>query len=70
MTQEIEDFLYNIINNEGESTQLDATIYLLNGLMEWCNLCFNNKQEEEDYKLLEQAYDLLKQVQEHYKTLY
>lgn len=54
----------------GELSQLESVMYLLDGLLGWCELCFNNEQEEKDYKLLVKAYDLLEEVYISYKTNY
>lgn len=54
----------------GELSQLESTMYILDGLLGWCELCFNNEQEEKDYELLSQAYKLLEQVHKNYEELY
>ena len=65
-----EQMLRDLCNVSGEGTQLEMTMYILDSLMGWCELCFNNKQEEKDYELLSQAYKLLEQVHESYKNNY
>lgn len=54
----------------GELTQLESTMYLLDSLLGWCELCFNNEQEEKDYELLSEAYIILEKVHKNYKELY
>ena len=66
----IEEHLRAIIEINGEHTQLESAMYLLDGLLGWCELCFNNEQEEQDYKLLCKAYELLEQVHKSYHENY
>jgi hypothetical protein len=66
----LEKELRAIIDCCGEMTQLESTMYLLDGLLGWCEVCFNNEQEEKDYELLSQAYKILEQVHKNYKELY
>ena len=54
----------------GELEQLEATMYLLDSLLGWCEICFNNEQEVKDYELLSQAYKTLEEVHKNYKELY
>lgn len=65
-----EQMLRDLCGSTGEGTQLEMTMYILDSLMGWCELCFNNEQEEKDYELLSQAYKLLEQVHESYKNNY
>lgn len=66
----IEENLKGITQCCGEMTQLESTMYLLDGLMSWCEICFNNEIEERDYKLLVQAYELLEKVHKSYEDNY
>ena len=66
----IEENLKGITQCYGEMTQLESTMYLLDGLMGWCEICFNNEIEERDYKLLVQAYELLEKVHKSYEDNY
>lgn len=61
-----EKILYDLCNITGEHTQLEMTMYVLDSLMGWCELCFNNDVEEEEYKLLRQAWELLDKVHKSY----
>jgi len=54
----------------GELSQLESAMYLLDSLLGWCELCFNNEQEEKDHELLSQAYKILEQVHKNYIELY
>ena len=54
----------------GELTQLESAMYLLDSLLGWSELCFNNEQEEKDYELLTQAYKILEEVHKNYEELY
>ena len=54
----------------GELEQLEGTMYLLDSLLGWCELCFNNEQEKKDFELLSQAYKILEQVHKNYLELY
>ena len=65
-----EKLLNDLCNITGEHTQLEMTMYILDSLMGWCELCFNNEQEEKDYKLLCKAYELLEQVHKSYHENY
>lgn len=65
-----EQLLKDIPKTCGELEQLEATMYLLDSLLGWCEICFNNEQEEKDYKLLSQAYKTLEEVHKNYKELY
>lgn len=66
----IVEFLYNLSETYGELSMLCTTIGVLRVLMSWCEVCFNNEQEVEDYQLLKQAYDLLEKVHESYMKNY
>lgn len=66
----IVEFLYNLSETYGELSMLCTTIGALRVLMSWCEVCFNNEQEVEDYQLLKQAYDLLEKVHESYMKNY
>ena len=65
---ELGNQLQEIIENRGEFEQLESAIYLLDGLIGWCALCFNNEQEEKDYKKLCQAYNILMEVHKNYEN--
>ena len=65
-----EEDLRGIIETCGEMTQLESAMYLLDGLLGWCEVCFNNEQEVKDHELLSQAYEILEQVHKNYKELY
>lgn len=54
----------------GELEQLEVTITCLEGLMNWCEVCFNNEQERKDYELLQQAHELLLKVRDSYENNY
>lgn len=66
----VENMLKDICAINGETTQLESAMYMLDSLLGWCEICFNNEQEEQDYKLLSQAYKILEQVHKNYKELY
>ena len=64
------EFCYNLKETCGEKEQLETTMTCLQGLIGWCEVCFNNEIEVEDHKLLKQAYDLLEKVHESYEKNY
>lgn len=57
-----EEFCEQLMETCGELEQLEITITCLEGLISWCELCFNDKQEEKDCELLKQAHTLLMKV--------
>lgn len=61
-----ENILKDLCNITGEHTQLEMTMYILDSLMGWCELCFNNNIEEQEYSLLMSAWELLDQVHRSY----
>lgn len=65
-----EQSLRDICSINGELSHLESAMYILDSLLGWCELCFNNEQEEIDYKLLCQAYDILEKVHKSYKENY
>ena len=67
LDKEVENNLRDIIGCYGEFTQLESTMYLLDGLMGWCELCFNDDTEVKEYELLTQAYKLLEEVYKSYE---
>lgn len=66
----IEYNLHSIVETSGEMVQLESVMYLLDGLMGWCELCFNNDQEEIDYNKLQKSYKLLEEVHKSYENNY
>jgi hypothetical protein len=66
----IEEHLRAIIEINGQHTQLESAMYLLDGLLGWCEVCFNSDVEVEDYKKLSQAYKLLEEVHKSYDENY
>lgn len=65
-----EQLLKDMPQNCGELEQLEGTMYLLDSLLGWCEVGFNNEQEIIDYKLLCSAYEILEKVHKNYKELY
>lgn len=66
----IVEFLYNLSETYGEMSMLSTTIGALRVLMSWCEVCFNNEQEVEDYEKLKKALDILLEVHNNYLTKY
>ena len=70
LDRNLEQVLREICEIEGEFPLLESAMYILDSLLGWCELCFNNEQEEIDYKLLCQAYEILEKVHKSYKENY
>lgn len=68
--KDIEKYLKDIIETTGEMTQLESAMYLLDGLMGWCEVFFNNDIEVRDYSLLKQSYEILEKVHKSYRDNY
>ncbi len=66
----IVEFLYSLSETYGEMSMLSTTIGVLRVLMSWCEVCFNNEQEVEDYEKLKKALDILLKVHNNYLTKY
>ena len=64
--KEIEALCYAIIANASELDVLDGSMTLLNDVIEWTRLNMENEKEEEDFKKLQKAYDLLLEVKSSY----
>ena len=64
--KEIEALCYAIIANANELDVLDGSMTLLNDVIEWIKLNIENEKEEEDFKKLQKAYDLLLEVKSSY----
>ena len=64
--KEIEALCYAIIANASELDVLDGSMTLLNDVIEWIKLNIENEKEEEDFKKLQKAYDLLLEVKSSY----
>ena len=64
--KEVEALCYAIIANASELDVLDGAITLLNDVIEWIKLNIENEKEEEDFKKLQKAYDLLLEVKSSY----
>ena len=64
--KEVEALCYAIIANASELDVLDGSITLLNDVIEWIKLNIENEKEEEDFKKLQKAYDLLLEVKSSY----
>lgn len=65
-----ENTLRDICGISGENTHLESAMYILDSLMGWCELCFNNEIELKDYELLTKAYKILEEVHESYSKNY
>lgn len=70
LDKNLEQVLREICKTNGEFSLLESTMYVLDSLLSWCELCFNNEQEEIDYKMLCQAYEILEKVHKSYKESY
>lgn len=64
--KEVEALCYAIIANASELDILDGSMTLLNDVIEWVRLNIENEKEEEDFKKLQKAYDLLLEVKSSY----
>ena len=64
--KEIEALCYAIIANANELDVLEGSITLLNDVIECIRLNIENEKEEEDFKKLQKAYDLLLEVKSSY----
>lgn len=64
--KEVEALCYAIIANASELDVLDGSMTLLNDVIEWIKLNIENEKEEEDFKKLQKAYDLLLEVKSSY----
>lgn len=64
--KEIEALCYAIIANANELDVLEGSMTLLNDVIEWIKLNIENEKEEEDFKKLQKAYDLLLEVKSSY----
>lgn len=64
--KEVEALCYAIIANANELDVLDGSMTLLNDVIEWIKLNIENEKEEEDFKKLQKAYDLLLEVKSSY----
>ena len=64
--KEIETLCYAIIANANELDILDGSMTLLNEVIECVKLNMENEKEEEDFKKLQKAYDLLLEVKSSY----
>ena len=64
--KEIEALCYAIIANANELDILDGSITLLNDVIECIRLNMENEKEEEDFKKLQKAYDLILEVKSSY----
>ena len=64
--KEIEALCYAIIANANELDVLDGSMTLLNDVIEWIKLNIENEKEEEDFKKLQKAYDLLLEIKSSY----
>lgn len=64
--KEVEALCYAIIANASELDILDGSMTLLNDVIEWIRLNIENEKEEEDFKKLQKAYDLLLEVKSSY----
>ena len=60
--KEVEALCYAIIANASELDVLDGSMTLLNDVIECIKLNIENEKEEEDFKKLQKAYDLLLEV--------
>ena len=65
--KEVEALCYAIIANASELDVLDGSMTLLNDVIEWTRLNMENEKEEEDFKKLQKAYDLLLEVKSSYE---
>ena len=65
--KEVEALCYAIIANASELDVLDGSMTLLNDVIEWIKLNIENEKEEEDFKKLQKAYDLLLEVKSSYE---
>lgn len=63
-------FCWELTNECGEKEQLETAMTCLSGLMDWCRVCINNNNEEQDYNKLKQAYDILEEVHKSYEVNY
>ena len=64
--KEIEALCYAIIANASELDVLEGSITLLNDVIECIRLNMENEKEEEDFKKLQKAYDLILEVKSSY----
>ena len=64
--KEVEALCYAIIANANELDVLEGSMTLLNDVIEWIKLNIENEKEEEDFKKLQKAYDLLLEVKSSY----
>ena len=64
--KEVEALCYAIIANANELDILDGSMTLLNDVIECIRLNMENEKEEEDFKKLQKAYDLLLEVKSSY----
>jgi len=64
--KEVEALCYAIIANASELDVLDGSMTLLNDVIEWIKLNIENEKEEEDFKKLQKAYDLILEVKSSY----
>ena len=64
--KEVEALCYAIIANASELDVIDGSMTLLNDVIEWIKLNIENEKEEEDFKKLQKAYDLLLEVKSSY----
>ena len=64
--KEVEALCYAIIANASELDVLDGSMTLLNDVIECIKLNIENEKEEEDFKKLQKAYDLLLEVKSSY----
>ena len=64
--KEIETLCYAIIANASELDVLEGSMTLLNDVIECVRLNIENEKEEEDFKKLQKAYDLLLEVKSSY----
>ena len=64
--KEVEALCYAIIANANELDVLEGSITLLNDVIECIRLNIENEKEEEDFKKLQKAYDLLLEVKSSY----
>ena len=64
--KEVETLCYAIIANASELDVLNGSMTLLNDVIEWIKLNIENEKEEEDFKKLQKAYDLLLEIKSSY----
>ena len=64
--KEVEALCYAIIANASELDVLDGSMTLLNDVIERIRLNIENEKEEEDFKKLQKAYDLLLEIKSSY----